>query len=91
MRTVRLRRKHPPTHSKLGPPEHPQLAAFIEQERHKAVFNELVAKLTDVCWDKCVGAPSTRLSGSEQSCLGNCASRFLDASQVVMNKFTKGA
>jgi len=71
-------------------PMDPQLAQFIEQERHKAVFNELVSKLTDICWDKCVGTPSTRLSGSEQSCLSNCAARFLDSSQVVMAKFTKG-
>ncbi|CAI6011923.1 unnamed protein product [Closterium sp. NIES-65] len=31
-----------------------ELQQFLEQEKQKAMLNELVAKLTEVCWDKCV-------------------------------------
>mmetsp|Transcript_2840 Transcript_2840/g.17675 ORF Transcript_2840/g.17675 Transcript_2840/m.17675 type:complete len:81 (+) Transcript_2840:98-340(+) len=64
-----------------------QVQAFIEQEKQKAVFNELVSKLTDLCWDKCVGTPGNRLSSSEQACLAQCAARFLDSSRVIMERF----
>ncbi|CAI6000766.1 unnamed protein product [Closterium sp. NIES-65] len=47
-----------------------ELQQFLEQEKQKAMLNELVAKLTEVCWDKCVtAAPGTKFSGSESSCL----------------------
>ncbi|CAI5467950.1 unnamed protein product [Closterium sp. Yama58-4] len=65
-----------------------ELQQFLEQEKQKAMLNELVAKLTEVCWDKCVtAAPGTKFSGSESSCLSNCAQRYLDVSGLVVRKF----
>mgnify|MGYP001796085607 CR=1 FL=1 len=29
-----------------------ELQAFLEQEKQRAQLNELVGRLTDVCWDK---------------------------------------
>ena len=41
----------------------PQMASFLEEEKRKAMFNEVVSKLADVCFDKCVkpGASLDRL------------------------------
>jgi len=39
-----------------------ELQVFLEQEKQKAMLNELVAKLTDVCWDKCCTAAPGRAS-----------------------------
>ncbi|CAI5475436.1 unnamed protein product [Closterium sp. Yama58-4] len=65
-----------------------ELQQFLEQEKQKAMLNELVAKLTEVCWDKCVtAAPGTKFSGSESSCLSNCAQRYLDVSGLIVRKF----
>ena len=60
-----------------------------QNEKRKAVFNELIGKLTGECWDKCVGNPGNKLSGYEQQCLSNCAQRFMDTSQFILKKFQR--
>mmetsp|Transcript_9345 Transcript_9345/g.23986 ORF Transcript_9345/g.23986 Transcript_9345/m.23986 type:complete len:81 (+) Transcript_9345:100-342(+) len=70
-----------------GPAVSQQMISFLEQEKKKAAVNELVAKLTSVCWDKCVSSPGKKLSYSEDSCLRNCAARFLESSQLLLQKF----
>mmetsp|Transcript_5327 Transcript_5327/g.10958 ORF Transcript_5327/g.10958 Transcript_5327/m.10958 type:complete len:89 (-) Transcript_5327:32-298(-) len=68
-----------------------ELRSFVEQENQKAAIQSAIAKLTELCWDKCVGKPGTRLSGYEEDCLGNCAARYLDASVFVMQRMMKKA
>ncbi|KAL8478389.1 hypothetical protein ACS0TY_030336 [Phlomoides rotata] len=49
--------------SSLGSPE---LQDFINQEKQKAMVNEMIGKLTSACWDKCItGTPGSKFS----SCL----------------------
>ncbi|KII93342.1 hypothetical protein PLICRDRAFT_171110 [Plicaturopsis crispa FD-325 SS-3] len=65
----------------------PQMQAFIQQESAKAHANESIQNYTEMCWDKCVtGAPSTRFSRSEESCLANCVDRFLDTSLFIVKQ-----
>ncbi|XP_024401978.1 mitochondrial import inner membrane translocase subunit TIM8 [Physcomitrium patens] len=65
-----------------------ELQQFLEQEKQKAVLNELVGKLTDVCWDKCItSTPGSKLSSSESSCLTYCAQRFLETSSLILRRF----
>ncbi|XAR50367.1 hypothetical protein NMG60_11004667 [Bertholletia excelsa] len=65
-----------------------ELQKFISQEKEKAMLNEMVAKLTDVCWDKCItGTPGSKFSSSESSCLSNCAKRYMDISMIIMKRF----
>ena len=62
-------------------------ASCAQQEKQKAMVNELVGKLADVCWDKCcTAAPGSKLSSSESTCLTNCAQRFLDTSALIVRK-----
>ncbi|KAF4362623.1 hypothetical protein G4B88_026185 [Cannabis sativa] len=66
----------------------PELLQFINQEKERAMLNEMVAKLTNVCWDKCVtGTPGSKFSNSEQTCLSNCARRYMDLSVIIMKRF----
>ncbi|KAJ6418040.1 hypothetical protein OIU84_001430 [Salix udensis] len=52
------------------------------------MVNEMVAKLTSACWDKCItSAPGSKLSSSESSCLSNCAHRYMDMSLIIMKRF----
>jgi len=68
----------------------PRLKALMEEERTKALTNELVAKLTHVCWDKCVtGSIGSSFSRSEASCLSNCAKRFAEVKMMTMQRFTE--
>ncbi|KAI3866215.1 hypothetical protein MKW98_007048 [Papaver atlanticum] len=66
----------------------PALQQFIEQEKERAMLNEMVAKLTDACWDKCItSTPGAKFSSSESSCLSNCAQRYMDMSMIIMKRF----
>ncbi|CAA2939144.1 mitochondrial import inner membrane translocase subunit TIM8 [Olea europaea subsp. europaea] len=52
------------------------------------MVNEMIAKLTTVCWDKCItGTPGSKFSSSESSCLTNCAQRYMDMSLIIMKRF----
>ncbi|CBI15717.3 hypothetical protein VitviT2T_025622 [Vitis vinifera] len=65
-----------------------ELQHFISQEKEKAMVNEMVAKLTTVCWDKCItSTPGSKFSSSESTCLSNCAQRYMDMSLIIMKRF----
>ncbi|KAL3512556.1 hypothetical protein ACH5RR_025273 [Cinchona calisaya] len=65
-----------------------ELQQFLNEEKQKAMVNEMVAKLTNVCWDKCItGTPGSKFSSSETTCLTNCAQRYLDMSMIIMKRF----
>ncbi|RRT47559.1 hypothetical protein BHE74_00017756 [Ensete ventricosum] len=52
------------------------------------MISEMVGKLTNECWDKCItGAPGSKFSSSESACLTNCAQRYMDLSMLIMKKF----
>ncbi|KAK3119657.1 hypothetical protein QOZ80_9AG0673410 [Eleusine coracana subsp. coracana] len=67
----------------------PRLMTLIEEERTKALANEFVAKLTEVCWDKCItGSIGSSFSRSETACLSNCAKRYAELKMLTMQKLT---
>ncbi|GLT83829.1 hypothetical protein SLE2022_020980 [Rubroshorea leprosula] len=71
--------------SSLGSPE---LQRFLNQEKEKAMLNEVISKLTNKCWDKCItGTPGSKFSSSESACLSNCAQRYTDMSLIIMKRF----
>jgi import inner membrane translocase subunit TIM8 len=52
------------------------------------MMGEMVGKLTNVCWDKCItGAPGSKFSSGETTCLTNCAQRYLDMSRIIATRF----
>ncbi|KAL8478390.1 hypothetical protein ACS0TY_030336 [Phlomoides rotata] len=59
--------------SSLGSPE---LQDFINQEKQKAMVNEMIGKLTSACWDKCItGTPGSKFSSCLYSC--ECLNRVM--------------
>ncbi|KAF5730979.1 Translocase inner membrane subunit 8 [Tripterygium wilfordii] len=61
---------------------------IYKQEKERAMVNEMVAKLTSVCWDKCItSTPGSKFSSSESSCLSHCAQRYMDMSLIIMKRF----
>ncbi|KAK9278403.1 hypothetical protein L1049_027968 [Liquidambar formosana] len=69
-------------------PNSAELQQFISREQEKAMFNEMVAKITNVCWDKCItGTPGSKFSSSESTCLSNCAQRYMDLTLIIMKRF----
>jgi len=48
-----------------------------------------VSKLVDQCWDKCVEKPSNKLDTKTETCLSNCVARFVDVSQLIINRYVQ--
>uniref|UniRef100_V5I1Y4 Mitochondrial import inner membrane translocase subunit n=1 Tax=Ixodes ricinus TaxID=34613 RepID=V5I1Y4_IXORI len=49
-----------------------EMQAFLAVEQQKAQFQAQVHRLNEICWDKCVDKPSTKLDGRTETCLSNC-------------------
>ncbi|XP_010926768.1 mitochondrial import inner membrane translocase subunit TIM8 isoform X2 [Elaeis guineensis] len=65
-----------------------EMQRFLEQEKQKAMVSEMVGKITNVCWDKCItSTPGSKFSSSESTCLTNCAQRYVDMSVLIMKRF----
>ncbi|XP_030939361.1 mitochondrial import inner membrane translocase subunit TIM8 [Quercus robur] len=64
-----------------------EFAQFLAQEEQRAKVGEMVIKITNVCWDKCItGTPGSKFSSSESSCLSNCARRYMDMSLLIVKR-----
>ncbi|KAI0036677.1 Tim10/DDP family zinc finger protein, partial [Vararia minispora EC-137] len=64
-----------------------EMEQFLLREQTKARMQASIHQHTSMCWDKCItGAPSARLSRSEENCLANCVERFLDTSLFMVKK-----
>ena len=51
---------------------------------------QVVAKLADVCFDKCVSKPGASLDRYESACLSQCALRYLETGQLIMSRISGG-
>ncbi|PKU73950.1 Mitochondrial import inner membrane translocase subunit TIM8 [Dendrobium catenatum] len=52
------------------------------------MISEMVGKVTNVCWDKCITGPhGSKFSSGETSYLNNCAQQYMDMSIIIMERF----
>ncbi|TMW88879.1 mitochondrial import inner membrane translocase subunit TIM8 [Solanum lycopersicum] len=66
----------------------PELQNFLNQQKERAMINEMVGKLTSACWDKCItSTPGSKFSSSESNCLSNCAQRYMEMSLMIVKRF----
>ncbi|XP_031783420.1 mitochondrial import inner membrane translocase subunit Tim8 [Nasonia vitripennis] len=66
-----------------------ELEEFIMVEKQKAQFNAQIHEFSDLCWDKCIDKPGSKLDGRTETCLVNCVNRFIDVSLLITNRFTQ--
>ncbi|XP_023648393.1 mitochondrial import inner membrane translocase subunit Tim8 B [Paramormyrops kingsleyae] len=66
-----------------------ELQRMIAIEQQKAQFQAQVHNFTDVCWDKCVEKPGSKLDARTETCLVNCVERFIDTTLIITNRFTQ--
>ena len=74
----------------------PQLREFIERSTEMMKLQQSVSVITETCFDTCVpGVPGRNLSSREQACLSNCARRYLETTQMLVqyleSKASRGA
>lgn len=75
--------------STLSAEDQQRVSDFIEMEQNRAQIQQAMNRLTDKCWDKCLSNESlgsSGLSSSQESCVANCAERFLDTSIFLMRR-----
>jgi len=70
-----------------SPQETAELQEFLAFEQEKARMRAQIQTMTDLCWDKCMGQPSSKMENKTESCLDNCAQRFVDVSLLVTQRF----
>lgn len=64
--------------------------AIMEQVKVQiAVANaqELLQRMTDKCFKKCIGKPGSSLDNSEQKCIAMCMDRYMDAWNTVSRTY----
>ncbi|KAH8117734.1 Tim10/DDP family zinc finger-domain-containing protein [Phellopilus nigrolimitatus] len=63
---------------------------FMAQIRNELALHgaqELVNKINEKCFYKCITKPSTALSGSEETCLSRCMDRYMEAFNIVSRTY----
>ena len=77
----------------LTPDQQAELLARVRNEVQQQNLQDLINKVQEKCFAKCITKPSTKLSSSEQKCLAMCMDRYVDTMGVVgkaMNERSEG-
>ena len=62
----------------------------LQIEQQKGELLNQIRNLTDICWDTCVtGSLGGSLGGRTETCLQNCAGRFVDATVFITQRFAE--
>ncbi|KAH8344629.1 hypothetical protein KR067_001672 [Drosophila pandora] len=65
---------------------------FKEQVQQQAVMDsvrQMLDRICDNCFRKCVDRPSEALQAKEQRCLSMCMDRFMDSYNLVARTFQR--
>ena len=64
-----------------------EVQTYVENQIKLQQIQAVVGRITDMCWDKCVGGdPGKDLTDKQKNCIANCSERFLDTSMFVANR-----
>ncbi|CDS13258.1 Putative Mitochondrial protein-transportingATPase [Lichtheimia ramosa] len=59
----------------------------VRSELALANAQELINKINEKCYEKCVPKPGSSLSSGEQACLSKCMDRYMEAWNVVSRAY----
>ncbi|KAI0749904.1 Tim10/DDP family zinc finger-domain-containing protein [Daedaleopsis nitida] len=63
------------------------IKSSIRNELALQNVQELMTKVSDKCYVKCVPKPGTSLSSSEEKCLAQCMDRYLEAFDIISRTY----
>ncbi|XP_067326904.1 mitochondrial import inner membrane translocase subunit Tim8 B [Anolis sagrei] len=66
-----------------------ELQRMVAAEEQRARLTAQVHNFMEVCWEKCVDKPGSKLDSRTESCLANCVNRFIDTTLAVTNRFAQ--
>ncbi|KAF6000606.1 Timm13p [Cyanidiococcus yangmingshanensis] len=67
----------------LSASQRAELEDRVKSEMLRQAFQDLVQRVTEKCFEKCVTKPSSSLTSGEQTCLAKCVDRYIEAMGVV--------
>ncbi|EAZ63555.1 hypothetical protein PICST_37361 [Scheffersomyces stipitis CBS 6054] len=59
----------------------------ISQELAVANATELVSKITENCFEKCISQPGTSLNGQEDFCVNQCLEKYMRSWNVISRAY----
>uniref|UniRef100_A0A6M2DFI7 Mitochondrial import inner membrane translocase subunit n=1 Tax=Xenopsylla cheopis TaxID=163159 RepID=A0A6M2DFI7_XENCH len=65
-----------------------ELMEQVKQQIAVANAQELLTKMTEKCFRKCVYKPGTVLDNTEQKCVAMCMDRYMDSWNLVSRTYT---
>ncbi|KAF5290294.1 hypothetical protein FQR65_LT11628 [Abscondita terminalis] len=64
-----------------------ELMDQVKQQIAVANAQELLTKMTEKCFKKCINKPGTSLDNSEQKCIAMCMDRYMDSWNLVSRTY----
>ncbi|KAH8261251.1 hypothetical protein KR044_005823 [Drosophila immigrans] len=64
-----------------------ELIVQVKQQIALANAQEMLSKMTEKCFKKCIMKPGKALDNSEQRCITQCMDRFLDTWNLVSRTY----
>ncbi|RZC36708.1 mitochondrial import inner membrane translocase subunit Tim13 [Asbolus verrucosus] len=65
-----------------------ELMDQVKQQIAVANAQELLTKMTEKCFKKCIHKPGTSLDSSEQKCVAMCMDRYMDSWNLVSKAYS---
>lgn len=65
-----------------------ELMDQVKQQIAIANAQELLTKMSEKCFKKCINKPGTALDNSEQKCIAMCMDRYMDAWNLVSRTYS---
>ncbi|XP_044534659.1 mitochondrial import inner membrane translocase subunit Tim8 B-like [Gracilinanus agilis] len=67
----------------LAEADEAELQPLVAVEQQKAQFTAQVHHFIDLCWDKCVEKPGSRLDSQTENCLASYVDQFIDTTLTI--------
>ncbi|XP_060519258.1 mitochondrial import inner membrane translocase subunit Tim13 isoform X1 [Cylas formicarius] len=74
--------------SNLSGAQKDELMDQVKQQIAVANAQELLTKMTEKCFKKCISKPGTSLDSSEQKCIAMCMDRYMDSWNLVSKAYS---
>ncbi|ESO06101.1 hypothetical protein HELRODRAFT_64842 [Helobdella robusta] len=74
---------------KLDSNQKQQLMEQVKAQIAVANAQELLQKMSDKCFKKCIPKPGSGLDNSEQKCIAMCMDRYMDTWNIVSKTYTQ--
>merc|ERR1712066_505852 len=75
--------------SSMSPSQKDELMRTVQAQVALANMQEMLSKVTDKCFRKCVPSPGTSLGSSDQKCIAMCMDRYMDSFNLVSRVYAE--